>query len=132
MSHADPIADMLTRIRNAIRVQREHVNIRASRVCEGIARVMQQEGYIVGYDRITTGNQDFLRVELKYGPLGEDVIHDIRRYSKPSCRRYCAVTQIPRVMGGLGIAIVSTSQGVLPDQQCRRRNIGGELLCMIS
>lgn len=133
MSHADPIADMLTRIRNGIRVEREEVLVKASRVCEGVAKVMLDQGYISGYDRIETGNkQDVLRVHLKYGPLGEKVIHEIKRCSKPSCRVYCAVADIPQVMGGLGIAIVSTSQGVLADRQCRELKVGGELLCVIS
>ena len=133
MSHADPIADMLTRIRNAIRVEREEVLVKASRVCEGIAKVMLEQGYISGYDRIATGNkQDLLRVQLKYGPLGEEVIHEIKRCSKPSCRVYCGVEDLPQVMGGLGIAIVSTSRGVLADTQCRAMKVGGELLCVIS
>ena len=131
MSHADPIADMLTRIRNGIRVEREEVNVKASRVCEGVARVMLEQGYISGYDRIGTGNQDLLRIQLKYGPLGEKVIREIKRCSKPSRRVYCSMADVPLVMGGLGIGIVSTSQGVLSDQQCRERNVGGELLCMI-
>lgn len=132
MSHADPIADMLTRIRNAVTVEREEVNVKASRVCEGIAKVMAEQGYISGYDRIETANkQDLLRIQLKYGPLGEKIIRDIKRRSKPSCRVYCTVDDIPKVMGGLGIAVVSTSQGVLADVECRKRKIGGELLCTI-
>ena len=133
MSHADPIADMLTRIRNAIRVERKDVNIQASRVCEGIAKVMVEQGYILGYDRIETGcKQDVLRIELKYGPLGEQVIREIRRCSKPSCRVHCSVSDIPKVMGGLGIAVLSTSKGVMDDQKCRELNVGGELLCVVS
>ncbi|MBN1437564.1 MAG: 30S ribosomal protein S8 [Sedimentisphaerales bacterium] len=132
MSHADPIADMLTRIRNGVRVEREEVRVKASCICEGIAKVMTQQGYINGYDRIETASkQDMLRVQLKYGPLGEKIIREIKRCSKPSRRLYCSVDDIPNVMGGLGIAIISTSQGVLSDAECRERKIGGELLCTI-
>ena len=132
MSNSDPIAEMLTRIRNALRVEREQVNIKASRVCEGLAKVLVEQGYINGYDRIGTTNQDLLRIELKYGPQGEKIIHEITRCSKPSRRVYCTVKELPQVMGGLGIAVVSTSQGVLSDQQCREKNIGGELLCTVN
>ena len=132
MSHIDPIADMLTRIRNAVRVERDEVTVKASRVCEGIARILLEQGYIAGYDRIATGNQDILRLRLKYGPLGEKVIRSITRNSKPSQRVYCAADKLPKVMGGLGIAIVSTSRGVLADGRCRQLNIGGELLCTVS
>lgn len=133
MSHADPIADMLTRIRNAIRVDREQVNVKATKVCEGIAKVLLEQGYISGYDRIpNSNNQDTLRIDLKYGPFGEKVIHNITRCSKPSCRVYRKVDELPMVLGGLGIAIVSTSEGVLSDQQCRAKKVGGELLCVVN
>ena len=132
MSHADPIADMLTRIRNAVRVQHSEVNIRGSRACLGIAKVLHEQGYISDYDRIATAHQDKLRIKLKYGARGEPVINDIKRISKPSRRLYCAVKDVPQVLGGLGISIVSTSEGVLSDKQCRERNIGGELLCTVS
>lgn len=131
MSHADPIADMLTRIRNAAHVSHPEVAIKASRVCEGIAKVLVAEGYVKGYDRISAGSHDLLRVHMKYGPLGEKVLHEIDRCSKPSCRKYCPVDELPKIMGGLGIAIVSTSQGVLSDRDCRQRNVGGELLCTV-
>ena len=131
MSHADPISDMLTRIRNSVRIGREEVTVKASRVCEGIAKVLLEQGYISGYDRIETSNQDILRIELKYGPRGEKIIREITRKSKPSCRVYCPVKDLPQVMGGLGITVVSTSQGVLSDQQCREKNIGGELICSV-
>ena len=131
MSHADPIADMLTRIRNAIRIAQPEVKVKASRVCEGIAKVLVAQGYIVDYDRIGTGNQDILLLKLKYGPQGENVLNEITRNSKLSNRVYCSVKDLPQVMGGLGIAIVSTSQGVLSDQECRENNVGGELLCTV-
>ena len=130
--HADPIADMLTRIRNAIRIEREQVNVKASGVCEGILKVLQEQGYIQEYDRIETANkQDLLRVKLKYGPQGEKVVRELKRCSKPSCRVYCTVKDLPRVMGGYGVAIVSTSKGVLTDHQCRQDNVGGEVLCTV-
>jgi len=133
MSHADPISDMLTRIRNGIRIERDEVNIRASSICEGIAKVLTDQGYVRGYDRIDTADkQGVLRVQLKYGPLGEQVIREIKRNSKPSCRVYKSVKDLPRILGGLGVAIVSTSKGVLTDQQCRDKNVGGELLCTVS
>jgi len=131
MSHADPIADMLTRIRNAVRIEHPTVNVMASRVCEGIAGVLRQQGYITDYDRISHGKYDVLRIHLKYGQRGEKVIRNIDRCSKPSHRRYCKVNDLPTVEGGLGIAVVSTNQGVLTGQQCKRRNIGGELLCTV-
>ena len=131
--HADPIADMLTRIRNAARTGRSEVNVKASGVCEGITKVLREQGYIADYDRIATAEkQDLLRLTLKYGPLGEQVIHSITRVSKPSCRVYRSVDELPRVMGGLGIAVISTSHGVLSDHQCRQKNIGGELLCEVT
>jgi len=132
MSHCDPVADMLTRIRNAVAVEHSTVNVRASRVCEGIAKVLQEQGYVNGYDRIAADNHDILRIQLKYGPLGEKVIRSIARRSKTSCRVYNKVKELPKVMGGLGIAVVSTNEGVLTDQQCRARNIGGEILCLVS
>lgn len=131
--HADPIADMLTRIRNAVRLGRPEVDIRGSKICEGVAKVLQEQGYIEGYDRIESAcKQDLLRVHLKYGPLGEPVINEIQRASKPSRRWYCKVQDMPKVLGGLGVVVVSTSRGVLADSQCREHNVGGELICMVS
>jgi small subunit ribosomal protein S8 len=131
MSHADPIADMLTRVRNAARVQKEHVVVRSSGVCVGIAKVLHEQGYIADYDRIETTHQEDLRITLKYGSLGEAVIHEIKRISKPSCRVYCSVKDVPEVLAGLGVSIVSTSQGVLAGLECQTRNIGGEVLCTV-
>ncbi|NLX14396.1 MAG: 30S ribosomal protein S8 [Phycisphaerales bacterium] len=128
---SDPVADMLTRIRNATRVRMTEVKIPATKMKVGIAEVLKQEGYIVDYDRIDDGKQGLLRVKLKYGSLGEPVITTIRRVSRPGQRMYSAVENLPRVLNGLGIAIVSTSQGVLSDRQCRERKIGGELVCTV-
>lgn len=128
---SDPISDMLTRIRNAARVRRKTVSIPASKLKAGIAKVLQNEGYINGFDVIEDGKQGILRVDLKYGPLGEDVIHKIQRSSKPGRRVYRGVSDLPRVLDGLGVVVVSTSRGVLSDRQCREHNVGGELLCTV-
>lgn len=132
MSLSDPIADMLTRIRNAMRVNKEQVNIKASNICEGIAAVLKKEGYILDYDRIDDGNQGKLRVILKYDQEGRSIINEITRESKPGRRVYSSVEKLPRVLAGMGIAIVSTSEGVMSDINCRQNNIGGEILCTVS
>ena len=132
MSLSDPIADMLTRIRNASRVRRENVSVKASKVCQGVAQVLKDEGYILDYDRIDDGKQGLIRVALKYTPEGDPVINTITRVSKPGCRVYNGKDDLPRVMGGLGIAIVSTSRGVISDRKCRQANVGGELICTVS
>ena len=128
---SDPIADMLTRIRNAVRVCRKQVNIPSSKLKVGIAQVLQDEGYIEGYSVIEDTRQGILRIDLKYGPRGEDVIRHIQRVSTPGCRVYSSVEELPQVMDGLGIAIVSTNKGVLSDRRCRVENVGGELLCTV-
>ena len=128
---SDPIADMLTRIRNAARVRHKQVNIPSSNLKVGIARVLKDEGYITDFSVIEDGKQGLLRIDLKYGERGEDVIHDLQRESRVGRRLYRKVVDIPRVLDGLGIAILSTSAGVLSDRSCRERNIGGELLCTI-
>jgi len=132
MSLSDPIADMLTRIRNAVRVNKEQVNVKASKICEGIAVVLKKEGYISDYDRIDDGNQGILRVTLKYDQEGRPIINEITRASKPGRRVYCSVEKLPRVLAGMGIAIVSTSEGVMSDVNCRQNNVGGEILCTVS
>jgi len=132
MSLSDPIADMLTRIRNAVRVNKEQVNVKASNICEGIAAVLKKEGYISDYDRIDDGNQGMLRIKLKYDQEGHPIINEIIRASKPGRRIYCPVEKLPRVLAGMGIAIVSTSEGVMSDINCRQKNVGGEILCTVS
>lgn len=129
---SDPIADMLTRIRNAARVRAREVKMPASNLKLGIAKVLQQEGYVAGFDRIDNGREGVLRIQLKYGPFGEPVISRIQRESKAGRRDYRGVRELPRVLNGLGIAIVSTSQGVMSDRECKERNIGGELICTVS
>ena len=131
MSLSDPIADMLTQIRNGLRARHEIVSVRASKVCQGICRVLKEEGYIEDYKRIEDGKQGLLRVYLKYGPLGQDVVTEIKRTSKPGRRVYRGVVALPRPLGGMGISIVSTSRGILSDRQCRADKVGGEVLCTV-
>ncbi len=132
MSLSDPIADMLTRIRNALRAKMQVVNLRASRTCEEVCRVLKEEGYIQDYKRVEDAKQGIIRVYLKYGPVGENVVTEIKRVSKPGCRVYRSVDDLPRPLNGLGISIVSTSKGVLSDRQCREAKVGGEVLCIVS
>lgn len=131
MPTSDPIADMLTRIRNATRVAKPRVRVKRSKVCLGIAQVLKEEGYIASFLSLDDTNQGEIEIDLKYGERGEKVIQDLQRVSKPGCRVYHGIDRLPRVRDGLGITIVSTSQGVLSDRQCRRKKIGGELLCKV-
>ena len=131
MSLNDPIADMLTRIRNAVRNHSQRAMIKNSKICAGIARVLREEGYISDFDVIDDDKQGLIRVDLKYGERGETIIHRIDRVSKPGRRVYRGSKDLPRPLGGMGIAIVSTSNGVLSDRQARQKNIGGELLCTV-
>ncbi|MBK9189362.1 MAG: 30S ribosomal protein S8 [Phycisphaerales bacterium] len=131
MAIGDPIADMLTRIRNATSNKAKTVTCLNSKVCRGIADVLRDEGYVDGYDVIEDGRQGLIKVRLKYGPGGETLMHKIQRMSKPGRRVYNSVDAIPRPMQGLGIAIVSTSMGVLSDRKAREAKVGGELLCVI-
>ena len=128
---SDPIADMLTRIRNAVRVRRTQVSIPSSKVKVGIAKVLKEQGYVNDYDLIEDNKQGILRIDLKYGPRGEDLVHSLKRESKPGRRLFVGVEEVPRVQDGLGIAILSTSRGILSDQDCRERRVGGELLCSV-
>ena len=131
MVMTDPVADMLTRIRNAVLADHDEVEIPASRIKLEIARVLKQEGFIRGYELIDDGKQGILRIRLKYGPNRERVIHGIRRVSKPGRRIYVKKNEIPRVMGGLGIAILSTSRGIMTDREARRLGVGGEVICYV-
>ncbi len=131
MPTTDPIADMLTRIRNALRNRVKTVNCLNNRVCRGVADVLRDEGYILGYDVIDDGRGGQIRVRLKYGPRGEQLISKLERRSKPGRRVYQGVEDLPKPLQGLGIAIVSTSRGVLSDRKCRQERVGGELLCVV-
>jgi len=132
MTLGDPIADMLTRIRNAVRINQKQVSIRASKICEGIATVLKKEGYIEDFDLIDDAKQGILRIALKYDHDGQSIINEITRTSKPGRRIYSPVDNLPHVLGGMGIAIVSTSKGVMSDRGCRNENVGGEILCTVS
>ena len=127
----DPIADMLTRIRNGNSARHENVVVPASRMKKEIAKILLDEGFINGFSVEEDGKQGMMTVELKYGPSGEKVITGIKRISKPGLRVYVKAGEVPRVLGGLGIAIVSTSQGIMPDREARKNGIGGEVLCYV-
>lgn len=131
MSMTDPIADMLTRIRNALSCRKAEVIMPSSKVKLSIAEVLKREGFIENFEIVEQAIQNKLRLSLKYGPEGEFVIQNIERFSKPGCRKYRAVSDIPQVLNGLGIAVVSTNKGVLSDRECRAQNVGGEVLCTI-
>ena len=132
MNNQDPIADMLTRIRNANRVGRRMVLVPRSKICTGIAQVLKDEGYIEQYDVIEDEAQGQIRIKLKYTNNGAKVIHDLDRESKPGRRVYRKVDDLPNVLNGMGIAVVSTSKGVMSDRRARENNVGGELLCTVS
>jgi small subunit ribosomal protein S8 len=131
MSMTDPIADMLTRIRNANQAQLERVDIPASRLKVELAKVLKAEGFIRGYKLVDDSKQGVLRVYLKFGPGNERVIQGIRRVSRPGLRIYRKAAKIPRVFSGMGVAILSTSQGLMTGKAARDRSIGGEVLCYV-
>ena len=125
----DPIADMLTRIRNAVRIERPVVEMPHSKVKRGVAEVLKREGYIWDFEEVATAPANQLKLHLKYGPNGERVIRHIRRVSKPGRRIYSGATQLRPVLNGMGISIISTSRGVISDREARQRKLGGEVLC---
>ena len=127
----DPIADMLTRIRNATHIERPYVDMPASKLKVGIAEAMQREGYIWDYTIIEQQPANVLRINLKYGPSGEWVIQRIERSSKPGRRVYVGVSDMPEVLQGMGISILSTNKGVLSNREAKKQGVGGELLCTI-
>lgn len=131
MPPSDPIADLLTRLRNANLAKQEKTEIPSSKMKHAIVDILKREGYIRNYRLIDDGPQGTLRVYLKYGAKDERVIHGLERISKPSLRTYVGKDEIPRVLGGLGTCIVSTSRGLLTDRDARQQGIGGELLCRV-
>ena len=131
MNVTDPIADMLTRIRNANSANKATVSMPSSKKLVEIARVIYEEGFIEGYTVEDTMPQKTLHITLKYGPKKAKVINGIRRISKPGLRKYAAVKDLPRVRGGLGTAIVSTSKGVMTDRDCRANGVGGEIIAFV-
>ena len=131
MHITDPIADMLTRIRNANSAKHETVDIPASNMKKAIAQILLDEGYIASYKVIEDDKQGVIRVTLKYGENKSQVITGLRRFSKPGLRIYSNVEDMPKVMKGLGIAIVSTSKGIMTDREARKQNVGGEVLAFV-
>lgn len=127
----DPIADMLTRIRNGNNARHESVNVPASNIKKEISEILLKEGYIKNYTVIEDNKQGTIKIDLKYGQNNERVISGIKRISKPGLRVYANCEEIPRVLGGLGIAIISTSKGILTDKEARQQGIGGEVLCYV-
>jgi len=131
MQMSDVIADMLTRIRNASNAKHETVDVPASNMKKSIADILLAEGYVRGVQVIEDGKQGIIRITLKYGQGKSKVIHGIRRVSKPGLRMYSSCEDMPKVMNGLGIAIVSTSKGIMTDKKARRENVGGEILAFV-
>ena len=132
MVMTDPVADMLTRVRNALRIERREVSMPSSRLKVGVASVLKREGFVADYAvEKADAVRPSLTVTLKYGPEGEKVINEIKRVSKPGRRVYCGADELPRVLNGLGIAVVSTPKGVLSDREARKEHVGGEVLCTI-
>lgn len=131
MTMTDPIADMLTRIRNANVARHEVVEVPSSRTKKAIAEILKAEGFIRDYEYVDDNKQGILKIYLKYGPNKERVITDLKRISKPGLRVYVGRNEIPKVLRGLGIAILSTPRGVMSDKQARREGVGGEVLCYV-
>ncbi|MGE5553254.1 MAG: 30S ribosomal protein S8 [Betaproteobacteria bacterium] len=131
MVMTDPIGDMLTRIRNASSVHHHSVDVPASRLKLEIARLLKEEGFVRDVELINEGGKRAIRIFLKYGPQKETVISGIKRISRPGLRVYARKDEVPKVLGGLGCAILSTPEGLLTDKQCRQKGIGGEVLCYI-
>lgn len=127
----DPIADMLTRIRNANMVRHSRVEIPASKVKRAMAEILKKEGFVRDYEYIADKKQGVLRIYLKYGPNQKQVISGLKRISKPGLRVYAKKDELPKVLGGLGIAIISTSHGVMSDREARQSGYGGEVLCFV-
>ncbi len=131
MTMTDPIADMLTRIRNANTVGHPTVEIPSSKMKIAILQILQDEGYIKGFNVIEDDKQNVIRVEMKYGPSNERVISSIKKISKPGLKVYAKADQVPKVLGGLGIAVISTSKGIISDKEARKLGIGGEVICYV-
>lgn len=132
MAINDPVADMLTRIRNAAKAKFSSVDIPGSQLKVEVARLLKDEGFIKNYKFLKDGKQGILRVYLKYGPGQTETIHCLKRVSKPGRRFYVKSSDLKPVLNGMGISILSTSRGVMSDKQARRENVGGELLCTVS
>lgn len=131
MVMTDPIGDMLTRIRNASSVNHNSVDVPASRLKMELARLLKEEGFVRDVEWVTDAGKRSIRIYLKYGPQKEKVISGIKRISRPGLRVYAKKDEVPKVLGGLGCAILSTPEGILTDKQCRQKGIGGEVMCYI-
>ena len=131
MSITDPIADMLTRIRNANTANHKTVDIPASRAKAAIAQILQDEGFIESFERVAEGPQGTLRIALRYGPEKEKIITGLRRISRPGLRVFTRKTEIPRVLGGLGLVIMSTPQGIMSGKRAKKQGVGGEVLAYV-
>ena len=127
----DPIADMLTRVRNALGAKHTKVDVPASNLKVEVARILKEEGFVSNYKVIGEGANRAIRIYLKYGPDGEKIITEIERISKPGCRVYVGRDDIPSVLGGLGVNIISTSRGLMTGRDARRAGVGGEILCRV-
>lgn len=127
----DPIADMLSRIRNANNARHKSVDVPCSNIKKEIARILLDEGYIKGYDVVEDDKQGMIKVDLKYSQDGERVISGLKRISKPGLRVYVKCDDVPKVLGGLGIAIISTSKGIITDKMARQEKVGGEVICYV-
>ncbi|NLY19721.1 MAG: 30S ribosomal protein S8 [Tissierellia bacterium] len=127
----DPIADMLTRIRNGNNARHESVDVPASNIKKELAEILVKEGFIKGFNVIDDGKQGIIKLDLKYGQNDEKIISGIKRISKPGLRVYAKSDEIPRVLGGLGIAMISTSKGILTDKEAREQGVGGEVICYV-
>jgi small subunit ribosomal protein S8 len=131
MSITDPIADMLTRIRNANTANHKTVDVPASRAKAAIAQILQDEGFIDSFERVPEGPQGKIRIQLRYGPEKEKIITGLRRISRPGLRVYTGKTEIPRVLGGLGLVIISTPQGIMSGKRAKKQGVGGEVLAYV-
>ena len=131
MTMTDPIADMLTRIRNANTVGHETVEIPASKMKKAIAEILKEEGYITDFEVIEDNKQGMIKVTMRYGANKEKVISGIKKISKPGLKVYAKAGEVPKVLGGLGIAIVSTSKGIVSDKEARKLGVGGEVICYV-
>ena len=131
MTMTDPIADMLTRIRNANSAGHKTVEVPASKIKKSIAEILKDEGYINGFEVKEDGKQGVIDIEMKYGPENEKVITGIKKISKPGLKVYAKANEVPRVLGGLGIAFISTSNGLISDKKARELGVGGEVICYV-
>ena len=131
MTMTDPIADMLTRIRNANVAGHDTVDVPASKIKKSIAQILLDEGYINGFEVVEDNKQGMIKIDMKYGPENERIISGIKKISKPGLKVYAKASDVPRVLGGLGIAIISTSHGVISDKEARKLGVGGEVICYV-